>query len=89
MLRKLFGFIWKKRVQKASLMSADSWSLIDVIEYQDLPIKGSLIYLAERNQYYEVVHVIHYADFDFKVLRKYLIVQQVPNELVRPTDKKS
>ncbi len=76
--------LWKKDTQKLTLLSAKSWQFVDVIECDELPIKGSLVYLAKPGVYYEVVHVIHYADFDFRVLRKYLIVEPVPTELIKP-----
>jgi hypothetical protein len=89
MFGKLFGFIQRKKKQTASILNPNTWGLIDIIEYEHLPHQGEYIYLSKPGQYYVVVSVIHYVDFDGKVLIRYLTASPVEIDVVKPGNKKS
>jgi hypothetical protein len=83
MVPMFFNLFRKKRLKVVSILLAKNWEHVTLFEYEHLPNRGNLIYLADHNLYYRVVDVIEYV-FEGRLIRRFLTVELVESGMVEP-----
>lgn len=79
-----FNLFGKKKTKTFSLLLAKSWIIVGYVEGDTPPSIGEYIYLSEKNEYYTVISIVNYYDYDGKLLERYYLVDPIDNKLVKP-----